>query len=92
MRVSDLAEVSSRFGAATVVTGAAPARPPRLVAAHAGGAEYGIAAPRRPMIGTSSPMRGARSAEQTHLPQAGPGTSTAPRRRRGLTSGAIQGA
>jgi hypothetical protein len=93
LRVSDLAEVSSRFGAVPVVTGVAPARPPRLVAAHAGGAESGMTAVRRPMIGTIPRTREARSAEQTHLPQAGPG-ATAPRRRRGLTStgGASQGA
>ena len=92
LRVSDLAEVCRRFGAVPVVTGAAPARSPRLVAAHAGGAESGMTTVRRPMIGTSPRTREARSAEQTHLPQAGPGASTAPRTRRGLTSGASQGA
>jgi hypothetical protein len=94
LRVSDLAEVCRRFGAVPVVTGAAPARPRRLVAAHAEGAEFGMTAVRRPMIGASPPPPscGTRLAEQTHLPQAGPDASTAPRRRRGLTSGASQGA
>ena len=91
LRVSDLAEVCRRFGAVPVVTGAASARP-RPVAVHAGDAESGMTAVRRPMIGTSPRRREARSAEQTHLPQAGPGASTAPRTRRGLTSGASQGA
>jgi hypothetical protein len=48
LRVSDLAEVSRRFGAVPVVTGAAPARPPRLVAVPAG-------AKSRSMIGASPP-------------------------------------